>query len=832
MKKYGSLIFILLYITLYSAYAQPNEKYSSAEIEQALKRLNVLGSVLYIAAHPDDENTRLITYFSKEKLYATSYLSLTRGDGGQNLIGPELYDELGLIRTQELLQARRIDGGKQYFSRAKDFGFSKNPDETFTIWDKEKVLADVVWVIRQLRPDVLITRFNTVPGKTHGHHTASAILAVEAFDAAADPNRFPEQLKYVEVWQPKRLYWNTNWWFYGSEKDFKTEGLLKVDVGEYNQVLGKSYSEIAAESRSMHKSQGFGSSGTRGTSFEYLEYTKGPKANVDLFEDIDVTWNKVPQGEKVAALFKKALETFKPEDPSATLDILLQARESLISIPDNYWKKVKLKEVDDLIKVCAGIWTEAVATEFSAIPGQKVKVNLEIINRSNVPAELTKISFLPGIKDSTLSLALKDNVSTIQSTYIILPTNLPYSQPYWLKEKGTTGMFEVKNQRLIGLAENPPAIEVAFSINIKGKEIEYRTPLVFKKTDPVKGEQYRPFVIIPPVFVNTQENLLLFADTKPKDLNVTVKAGADKVSGQLMVSLPKGWRSEPSSIPFSLTGKGSEQKFDLKIFPSTEEMTGSATIIAVVGKDTFNLGLTTIVYDHIPAQTEFPAASVKVVKVNLKKKGEKIGYIMGAGDDVPNSLRQIGYKVTELNLDNITPQVLTSYEAIIIGIRAFNTKDRLKYVHPLLLNYVKNGGTLVVQYNTLPARVSESKMVTDSIGPYPFKLSNERVTVENSQVRFLNPKHPLLNSPNKITEKDFDNWIQERGLYFPNEWSKQYETIISCNDPNETPKDGGILYAKYGKGNFVYTSYSWFRELPAGVPGAYKLFVNLISAGH
>jgi hypothetical protein len=606
---------------------------------------------------------------------------------------------------------------------------------------------------------------------------------------------------------------------------------MKVDVGEYNQVLGKSYTEIAAESRSMHKSQGFGSSGTRGFSLEYLEYTKGAKANTDLFEDIDVSWNRVPQGDKVSSLFKKAFETFKQEDPSATVDILLQAREALLTIPDNYWKKAKLKELDDLIKVCCGIWTEAVATEFSAIPGQKVKVNLEIINRSPIPAELSKISFLPSVKDSSLSLVLKNNVSTIQSTNIIIPTDLPYSQPYWLKEKGTLGMFDVKDQLLIGLPENPPALEVAFTIKIKGKEIEYRTPLVFKKTDPVKGEQYRPFVIIPPVFVNTEENLLMFADTKAKDLNVTVKAGADKVSGNLTVSLPQGWKSEPSSIPFNLASKGSEQKFDFKIYPSNEEMTGNAKVFAVVGKDTFDLGLTTIAYDHIPAQTEFPTASVKVVKVNLKKKGEKIGYIMGAGDEVPNSLRQIGYKVTELNLENITSQILSSYDAIVIGIRAFNTKERLKYVHPLLLNYVKNGGTLVVQYTTLPARVSESKLVTDSIGPYPFKISNERVTVENAEVRFLNPKHPLLNTPNKITEKDFENWIQERGLYFPNEWSKQYETIISCNDPNETPKDGGILYTTYGKGKFIYTTYSWFRELPAGVPGAYRLFVNLISAG-
>jgi LmbE family N-acetylglucosaminyl deacetylase len=811
--------------------AQPEERYNSAQILQDLKKLNILGSVLYIAAHPDDENTRLITYFTKGKLYNTGYLSLTRGDGGQNLIGPELYEQLGLIRTQELLQARKIDGGKQFFSRANDFGYSKNPDETFRIWDKEKVLSDMVWVIRKFRPDVMITRFNTEPGKTHGHHTASATLAVEAFDAAADPNRFPEQLKYVRVWQAKRLLWNTNWWFYGSEKDFKTEGLLKIDVGGYNSTLGESYTEIAAKSRSMHKSQGFGSSGTRGLAPEYLDHIKGAKASKDIFEDIDVSWSRVPDAEKIGPLLQKAFQNFNPQDPSASLDVLLQARDAITMLPDSYWKKVKLDELEHVIKACLGLWTEAVAADYSAVPGQSIKVNVEVINRSTAPLELQKISYLPSIYDTILSLPLKENVSNTHSTKITIPEKFPYSQPYWLIDKSTTGMFTVTNQVLIGLPENPPAIEVEFTISIKGKNIIYKTPLVYKKTDPVKGEQYRPFEITPALFINCPEKVLMFADDKSKSIEVTVKAGKSTIAGKLMVAVPSGWKCEPSSNQFSLINKGAEQIFSFKIFPSSEISEEQLKIFAICGKDTFNQGLVSIKYDHIPAQSLFPPSTIKAVRLDLKKKGDHVGYIMGAGDDVPASLRQVGYKVTILKEENINLEKLQQFNSVVIGIRAFNMNERLRYCHPALLEYMRLGGTMVVQYNTLPGRAADSKLVTDSIGPYPFKLSNERVTMEDAPIKILNPKHILLNKPNKITDADFANWIQERGLYFPNEWSKKYETIISCNDIGETPKEGGILYARYGKGVFIYTSYSWFRELPAGVPGAYRLFVNLISAG-
>lgn len=825
-------IFIALLFLTFPLYSQKNSNYNSAEIKEALKKLNILGNVLYLAAHPDDENTRLITYLSKENLYNTYYLSLTRGDGGQNLIGPELNEKLGIIRTQELLEARKLDGGKQYFSRAIDFGFSKNPDETFEVWNREEVLADVVWVIRNTSPDVIITRFNTEPGRTHGHHTASTILALDAFDAAADPKRFPEQLAYVEIWQAERILWNTSSWFYLNTEQFDAakDSMLKIDVGAYNQVLGKSYSEIAAESRSMHKSQGFGASGSRGSSMEYLQHFKGSKAQDDLFDKINTSWSRVKNSDDLSIKIENIVKNFNSENPSAIVPDLLKVRKHISGISDEFWRTVKLKEVDKLIKSCLGLWIEVLSEEASATPGQTIQLKAEVINRSSFPAVLSKVQFNPKIKDSTVNLNLKNNIDYQLNFTVTLPETLMYTQPYWLVKQGSKGMFEVDKQELIGLPENPPALEALFSFKLEDQLIEYSLPIVFKKVDPVKAELYQALEIVPPVFINPTENLIIFANSKPKKIGLRVKAGKESVSGIIKLTLPSGWKSIPSAIPFVLNNKGDVKAYDVTIYPSDNAMQGELEIKAIVANDTISWGLTEINYDHIPYQRIFPTSTVKVTRLDLKKRGQNIGYINGAGDGIPLSLQHIGYQVTVINDLAMTTESLKKYDAIVVGIRALNMNEAMRNGYTILLNYVKNGGTLIVQYNTMPNRVTTNVFKTDSIGPYPFKLSSERVTKEEAEVRFLNPKHSLLNTPNKITEADFDDWVQERGLYFPNEWSKEYETIVSFNDPGESPKDGSILYANYGKGVFIYTSLSWFRQLPAGVPGAYRLFVNLLSA--
>ncbi|PVY43074.1 PIG-L family deacetylase [Pontibacter virosus] len=829
MKKSFSLLFtFFLLLTCGPLQAQAPAKPDAAALLQDIKKLNVLGTALYVAAHPDDENTRFIAYLSNEKLYNTGYLSVTRGDGGQNLIGPEIREGLGIIRTQELLQARRIDGGQQFFTRANDFGYSKNPEETFATWDKEKVLHDVVWAIRKFKPDVIITRFSPKPSETHGHHTASAMLANEAFEAAADPKRFPEQLKYVQVWQAKRVLWNTGVWSFRSQKEFEDYGsqLLKVDVGGYNPLLGKSYPEIAALSRSMHKSQGFGATGTRGVTIEYLDHTKGERAKEELFEGINTTWSRVKGSDKVAALLQQAVSEFKPEQPAAVVPTLLAARKELAKLPDSYWKRLKAEELEQVVKHSLGLYLEAVATDYAVTPGERLNLQIETINRSAIPVQLVGMRPAFASKDSILNKTLAPNESHLIPFKLPIPASAQLSQPYWLRQEGTLGLFRVDDLQEIGAPENQPAAEVHFDLLISGEPFRYTVPVVYKRNDPVDGEQYRPLAITPPVFVNILEKVLMFASQEPKPVHVLVKAGKAGIKGNVALQLPKGWRAEPAQVAFDLEQNGAEQLVRFMVHPPKGQQEVALKAVATVAGKPYTRGLNLIQYSHIPTQTTFPEAVAKAVRLDLKRNGEQIAYLMGAGDDIPASLQQIGYNVTLLKDEDITDQNLKRFDAVILGVRAYNTVERMNFYQPRLLNYVQQGGTVIVQYNT------GHSLKTSNVAPYPLKISSQRVTVEDADVRFLKPGHQALNSPNKITKKDFEGWVQERGLYFPSEWSSEFEAILSSNDPGEPARDGGLLIARHGKGHFVYTGYSWFRQLPAGVPGAYRIFTNLISLGN
>lgn len=807
--------------------AQMPAKPTAAKILHDMQKLNVLGNVLYMAAHPDDENTTFIAYMANGRQFNTSYLALTRGDGGQNLIGTEIREQLGLIRTQELLQARRVDGGKQYFSRANDFGFSKNPEEVFTIWEREKLLADAVWVIRNVRPDVIVTRFPPDARAGHGHHSASSILAEEAFDAAADPKRFPEQLKFIQPWQAKRLMWNIGMWAVRNREEFvkNARNYLQIDVGGYNALLGKSYGEISAESRSMHKSQGFGSIGSRGISIEYLQHTKGPKAQKDLFEDINTTWGRVKGGDKIQPMVTALIAAYKPGNPDASVPALLKIRTEVGKLQDPFWKNIKLKEVDELIKNTLGLYLEATAPDYSFTAGEPMQVSVEAINRSAAGVILQKVK-LPFGGDTVLSQPLKNNEGADLVFQTKIPVSTPVSQPYWLREPiGYKGLFSVDDQHEIGRDENPPVAVVGFELSIDGQQLSYETPVVFKKKDPVAGEVYQPLVVTPPVFANILQDVYMFEDGQAKKVLVALKAGKDDCKGQAALRLPEGWKSVPASQPFAISSKGAEHVVEFMLYPPAGSQDVEMTVLAEVDGKDYGNSLAQITYDHIPAQAFFPKATARAVRLDLIKKGNHIGYLMGAGDLIPVSLRQIGYQVTILEDKDITPEKLSHFDAIVAGVRLYNTNERMRHHQPVLLDYVKNGGNLIIQYNT------EMDLVMKVIGPYPFELTRDRITVEGSQVRFLKPESPVLNSPNKITAADFENWVQERGLYFPQKWSSEYEAVISSNDPDSPALDGGILVAKYGKGNYVYTSLSWFRELPAGVPGAYRIFVNLLSLG-
>lgn len=833
MKRWIYLSLGLFLAFSLQLHAQAPKKMNSGEIYEAIQKLNFLGSALYVAAHPDDENTRLISYLSNEMKANTAYLSLTRGDGGQNLVGPEIRELLGVIRTQELLAARRTDGGTQFFSRANDFGYSKHPDETLAIWNKEEVLSDVILAIRKWQPDIIVNRFDhRSPGRTHGHHTTSAMLSVEAFDLTNDKNIHSEQFDMVKPWQPRRLFFNTSWWFYGSRENFAKADkskMLSVDIGVYYPVKGLSNTEIAASSRSMHKSQGFGSTGTRGTSSEYLELIKGdlPTNKDNLFDGINTTWTRVKGGEPIGKILAQVEKDFQFHAPHQSVSQLMEAYKLVQALPDGYWKNVKEKELKKVIEACLALYLEAAADDYSATPGQQVELGIEMINRASIDVKMLTVDLLPMNRDTAINLMLDNNQAYKFYKKVMLPEDLATSNAYWLNETGTLGMYAVSDRSLRGLPETPRSLKVQFNMEIEGTPISITKDVVYKRNDPVDGEVYRPFEVTPPVFTNIAEKVYVFGDESSKTAQVVVKSGKADIKGTLKLAVPDGWKTNPESYEVNLKLKGEEQTFTFEVTPPAGQSDGKMSpFVLVDGKD-YRQELVLIEYDHIPTQTVLRDAVARVVKIDLEKAGEKVAYIMGAGDDIPTSLEQIGYEVTVLEDKDINVENLKQFDAVILGVRAYNTNERLKFHQPKLLEYVEQGGTMIVQYNT----TRRLKVPSEKLGPYPLKLSRKRVTVEEAEVRFLKPDHAILNFPNKITQADLEGWVQERGLYFPEEWDSKYEAILSSNDPGSEALDGGLLAAKYGKGHYIYTGYSWFRELPAGVPGAFRMFANMISIG-
>lgn len=816
---------LLLLLGSLAARAQEPKSPNSSEILQQIKKLNTTGSVLYIAAHPDDENTRLLGYLANERKLRTGYLSLTRGDGGQNLIGKEQGEMLGLIRTQELLAARRMDGAEQFFTRAFDFGFSKNPEETFTFWNKESVLADVVWVIRNFKPDVIICRFPTTGEGGHGHHTASAILALEAFDAAADPMRFPEQLTSTQTWQAKRIFWNT---FNFGGLNTTSENQMKIDVGGYNPLLGKSYGEIAAESRSNHKSQGFGSAKTRGEAIEYFKQLKGDTARKDVFEGINQSWSRFGATARFKALIDQCIAQYNPQAPEKSIPALTAIYKQLQqaqykNTETQYWRTQKLKELQDIIIACSGLWMESTAPDYIAIPGKAVELNTQIIARNKADVRIKGIHYNSG--DSVTNFNARQNQLYSFKHKETIAASHEFSTPYWLATPHTTGSFIVGDQNLIGRAENGAALYVGIDLEIAGVPFTQQLPVSYKSTDPVKGERYRPLEILPPATVNTTDAVYVFRNTNEKKIRFIVKANKANTKGRLKLQASEGWTVVLDNAAFDLAAKNDEAIIDAYVSPSENAANGTITAAVQIDGNDYGKSIRRIDYDHIPQQFTLADATTKLVKADVRKSGNNIGYIPGAGDEVPACLQQIGYKVTMLTDDVLGSTDLSRFDAIITGVRAYNTNDKLQLQYKKLMNYVQDGGNLIVQYNT-NNRIST---IPQNIGPYPFVITRDRVTDEHAQMDLLQPQHPAFNFPNKISEADFDGWVQERGIYFATDSLNKYNKVLSMKDPGEKPNNGSLLIAPYGKGNFVYTGLAFFRQLPAGVPGAYRLFVNLIS---
>jgi len=820
MKKL--FLFITLVFFLSASFAQTYS--TSADIYLGLKKLNVLGSVLYIAAHPDDENTRLLTYFSKDKLYRTGYLSLTRGDGGQNLLGEEQGVELGLIRTQELLSARKIDGAEQFFTRAFDFGYSKTPQETFNKWDKEKILSDVVWIIRNFQPDVIITRFPATGEGGHGHHTASAILANEAFAAAADASRFPEQLKYVRTWQAKRILWNT---FNFGGTNTTNNDQFHFDVGGYNAVIGKSYGEIAADSRSQHKSQGFGVARSRGEVMEYFRTTNGAAPTDDLFDDVDMSWKRINEGEKIEQLVSSTIASFDFMQPQKSVPQLVKIYTALNALSQSNWRDEKLSEVKNLIEAAGGLWFEAFTNQPYAVQGDSVKINFVLNDRLGIGAGLAEV--LVDKFDSSFSAGLEKNRNFSFAKTLFVPDTKEITQPYWLQNKMEEGYFNVTDQLLIGQPDVQPAYVANFNLVINGEKISFSKPVQYKFTSQIKGEVYQPVFIIPAANVVAAPEILFFHKGQKDAKEVLVQINANKkISGRAEVHVRSASYDLTKSDSLFSLNKNSSRLYTFSLNSEklhsrdADNLYGYFHAAEKNGDVTAYMAMRSINYDHIPPIKYFYADNVKILNIDLKTRNKKIGYIIGAGDKVPDALEQMGYEVTLLTEKELARNNLRQFDAIITGVRAFNTNDWMNKYYGKLMKYVENGGNYIVQY-------SQANTIRGKMGPYSFSVVNKRITDENAAVSFLKPGHPVLNFPNKITQNDFKGWVQERSIYHADRLDSNFQTILLMNDPGEQPDDGALVIAKYGKGFFTYTGLVFFRELPAGVPGAFRLLANIIA---
>jgi len=735
---------------------------NSATIFTQIKQMEVLGSVLYIAAHPDDENNAFLPYLTKERRYRTAYLSLTRGDGGQNLIGKEQGVELGLIRTQELLAARMQDGAEQYFSTAYEFGYSKSAKEALAIWEHQKVLGDVVWVIRKFQPDIIITRFPGDARAGHGHHAASSIIAQEAYLAAADPNQFKEQFKYgVQPWKAKRILWNT---FNFGTVNTTNDNQLKIEVGGYNPIIGKSYGEIGAEARTMHKSQGEGRPRRRGSYFEFFQHLNGDSAKTDIMDGVVTNWSRL-NATKIQSSIQQIISAYKIDQPALSVPSLVALYQSVKNLPESQWKAYQLNLIQSTIESASGLLVEATSTKQQVVPEGDLSIQVLVNQRSNVKTSLVKMQFLSNqnsMKDSLLQINLVANQNQQLNYSFKVPALQSISQPYWLVNPKTEGMFVVQDQTMVGKAENDPPFSVLLNYTIEGQAFEKQFPVQYKYLDLTKGDVYQPIVVLPKKEVAPIKSVVLVPT------------------------------SSNSPLP----------KFEEGIFHKT------------------------IQYDHIPAQTYFQDASIHVVKVDIKKQGQKVGYIDGAGDAIPEALEQLGYEVVYLKEADLTTSHLKGLDAIVVGIRAFNMYAYLSDKQAVLNEYIANGGNLIVQY------LKSNQVGTQNIkvGPYPLTVnSGRRVTEENAKVIFVLPNHPVLNFPNKLIDQDFNNWVQERSTYQAENIDPHFQTPLQMSDTGEAPSLGSLLITPFGKGNFAYVSLALFRQLPAGNPGAYKLFANLLS---
>jgi len=817
MKKFFLSCLFLLACGL-SVVAQQIRPMPSNQIYQKLEQLKTLGTVMYFAAHPDDENTRMIAYLVHHDHVRTIYYSLTRGDGGQNILGDEQGAALGLIRTHELLQARKLDGAEQMFSPFVDFGYTTSVPETINFWNKEKLVQDAVKAIQETRPDMIICRFPTTGEGGHGHHTVSAIVAKEAWLYISKYNDTARQ----KLWLPKRLLFNA---FHFGRANTVKPGQFPLRINQYDPLLGEGLGELAGKSRSMHKSQGAGTPQVIGTTTEHFEVIEGSPLEQSLYDGIDTSWRRIGSP-NIGQAIQNVINNFQFDDPSASIPALMNIRQSITNVPDTFWRQRKLKEVDQIILSCAGVMAEALTNVPEAVPGETIPVSINVIARSDVPVTVQAVVPERKILEGGLQPTVLQNDSLYKFPFTIqLDAHEPVTEPYWMVLPPEHDEYQFP-AKYLGMPEAPNTLVMPVVLSINHVNFTINVPVSQKKLDPVRGDITQRLRIVPPMSVEPTNRLFIYTPGEDKKVVLHIKTFENIDSAQLVLFAQ---RQMLATLPLPNLRKGLDTYMVVSV-PVAKLKADSAEhylqFFITSKQGSFNMGVNLIDYPHIPELQYLTAAWMKIVPKNWTVAVHKIGYVEGVGDYVDNILRLCGLTVEEipvLELNN--KKYLSQYDAIVIGIRALNTQTRLQAGMDALLDYVHEGGTLVVQYN------KSYSQVTDKLGPYPFQLSDKRVTDETAPVTFLNPKSSLLNFPNKITQKDFDGWIQERGLYFPDEWDNHYQTLFSMHDEGKPVLKGSVLYTPYGRGQYIYTGLAFFRELPAGNTGAIRLFMNFLSAG-
>lgn len=827
--------------------------------------LGVSVRVLVIGAHPDDEDTQLIAWLAKGRHVETAYLSLTRGDGGQNIVGNELGEALGVIRTEELLAARRLDGGRQYFTRAFDFGFSKNADEAFTQWPRDSILRDVITVVRDFRPQVIVSVFSGTPRDGHGQHQVAGILAKEAYELSGDTVRFPRSMSAgLGPWSASKFYRGA---FFRADA-----GTISFNVGEFDPILGRSYAEIAADSRSQHKSQAMGSLQRKGARLDHLireasrvPAPEDPKAERSIFDGIDTTWNRFraritwPAGVvALDSLFatvaeaQAAMDLFAPDRAVPALARALRlARQVCGSAPansgcfrdgeDERGEKLAARpdivpamretqrRLEEALLLASGISIEATADREVWALGEAIPVSLAVYNRGRRPVTLDRYQVRAGTGRAIASDPLHLNPIAPDSAWTgkAAVTLREPSQPWWLTTRRNGSIFA---PRIFGIAEGdrPSAATAGASVIIEGVPVTVETPVVYRYADPVRGEVNRPVAGAPAVTLLLDHDIEYAAAnaTIQRPLRVLVRSASSSARDvQVTLALPNGLIADSSVRTVALPA-GAQRTLTFNLRGRLPAGRHTVQVTARSGGETFASGYTAIEYDHIRTQRLYRPSALALEAVNLNvPRGLTVAYLNGVGDNIAPMLEQLGVNVTVLDPATLPSTDLTKFGAVIVGTRAYEASEALVANNSRLLDYARDGGTLVVQYG-------QYEMLGSGIMPYPITLSRpaDRVTVENAPVKILDPSASILNGPNKISAADFEAWQQDRSLYMPRTFDPQYVPMLEMNDPGEAPNRGALLVAPLGKGTYVYTTLAFFRQLPNGVPGAARLFVNLMAA--